>query len=618
MNDLYKTWFSEKKRILLVASVFLAICVLLLIGLFAGKGYFLTENIVIAGLYGFLAVLIILGLLILVGYKEKQVFSMRRRIDELDQNVMEADKRLEIIFKVNQDFLDSTDENEVIKFILKVLLNLVNARNVSFIPIDEHGYPHSVLSAGEILNTDLDKWLEILANPEVKDYCVSCNNFDRLSIHEGCPLAEHPISSTCNLLCYPLRRGKRDFGIINIFIDKSMKLDDRTQAFIRALMEETSAGLESVQFRRRELDALRQIHFLKQKSELSNLLQNMLENAHKIMNSDFWILRILKSEEYSSNMQLTIGHNSSETESYLNKIFNDVTRAREPIIFEDNKVENNSPLYMNSILAAPLLSQQEEELGVLLVSGPYVNSYRQLQISILQTIAGQIALVLQNAQLIAEIEYKTMIQERTRLAREIHDSLAQTLGFLKLQTAQIRNNLDRGDIDAARSGIDRSYKTLSETYKDARQSIDGLRVSAAAEGGMDWLEDVADNFLDVSGIKVDVKNTEFVKNIPPEIHAQLIRIVQEALSNIRKHGNAQHVWLSCVESSENLLLEIKDDGVGFSPEDVSTPTQYGLRGMRERAELIGADFQIESRTGGGTMVKVSVPLSVLEYKEVNS
>jgi two-component system nitrate/nitrite sensor histidine kinase NarX len=190
------------------------------------------------------------------------------------------------------------------------------------------------------------------------------------------------------------------------------------------------------------------------------------------------------------------------------------------------------------------------------------------------------------------------------------------LGFLKLQTAQIRKYLDRGDIDDARNAVDRSYKIIIETYEDARQSIDGLRISASNEGKMDWLEEVADNFMDVSGIKVEVKNAEFDENLPPEIHAQLIRIVQEAFSNIRKHGNAQHVWLSCVESSESLFLEIKDDGDGFAPEDVSTPSQYGLRGMRERADLIGADFQIESRPGGGTMVKIRVPLSNLDYKGV--
>ena len=618
MNDSHKTWLSEKKWIPLVGSVYLAITLLLIIGLIVDPGYFEIKDMVIAGLFGFLTVSIILGLLIFLGHKENQVSSMQHRIDELDQNVNEAYKRLEAIFKVKQDFLDSTDENEVIEFILKVLLELVNARNVSFIPIDEHGYPHSVLSKGEVLNTDLNKWLENLAKPEVRDYCEFCKNYDVLHMREGCPLAEHPISSTCNLLCFPIRRGKRKYGVINIFIDKSIQLDDRTRAFIRALMEETSAGLESAQIRRRELDTLRQMHFLKQRTDLSNLLLNMLENAHQIMNSDFSVLRILKSDEYSSNMYLTIGRKTPESESYLKTILSDVMATGTPIVFEDNEVETNSPQFLESILATPLISPEEEVLGVIFVSSSKRNSYRQRQISILQTIAGQIALVVQNAQLIAKIEYKTMIQERTRLAREIHDSLAQTLGFLKLQTAQIRNYLGQGEIEAAKNGIERSYKTLSETYEDARQSINGLRISAAAEGSMDWLEEVADNFKDVSGIKIDVKNVEFEKNIPPEIHAQLIRIVQEALSNIRKHGKAHHVWLSCMELSESLYLEIKDDGIGFAPEDVSTASQHGLRGMRERAELIGADFQIESHPHEGTMVKINVPLSDIEYGEVYS
>jgi two-component system nitrate/nitrite sensor histidine kinase NarX len=89
---------------------------------------------------------------------------------------------------------------------------------------------------------------------------------------------------------------------------------------------------------------------------------------------------------------------------------------------------------------------------------------------------------------------------------------------------------------------------------------------------------------------------------------QLIRIVQEALSNIRKHANAGSVQVSCQEFAGEIILEVHDDGLGFTPQDIPGPSQHGLRGMRERAELIGADFQVVSLTDQGTTVRVSLPV----------
>jgi two-component system, NarL family, nitrate/nitrite sensor histidine kinase NarX len=92
------------------------------------------------------------------------------------------------------------------------------------------------------------------------------------------------------------------------------------------------------------------------------------------------------------------------------------------------------------------------------------------------------------------------------------------------------------------------------------------------------------------------------------VYAQLIRIVQEALSNVRKHARAQRVWISLRHWNRDLILEIGDDGEGFTPEDVPELTRYGLRGMRERAEFIGADFQIISQPRQGTLVRLRLPL----------
>ena len=96
--------------------------------------------------------------------------------------------------------------------------------------------------------------------------------------------------------------------------------------------------------------------------------------------------------------------------------------------------------------------------------------------------------------------------------------------------------------------------------------------------------------------------------LAPEVNAQLLRIIQEALSNVRKHAGANDIWVECFDDSGDAVIKITDDGAGFDPEDVISTNRYGLRGMRERANLIGADFQIVSHKGRGTSVVVRVPV----------
>jgi signal transduction histidine kinase len=96
-------------------------------------------------------------------------------------------------------------------------------------------------------------------------------------------------------------------------------------------------------------------------------------------------------------------------------------------------------------------------------------------------------------------------------------------------------------------------------------------------------------------------------DIPSEVQAQLVRIVQEVFTNIRKHSKAKNAWLVIKEWEDDLILEVGDDGQGFHPDDIPVLSQYGLRGMRERAELIGADFQVVSRPGQGTVIHLRLP-----------
>ena len=212
-----------------------------------------------------------------------------------------------------------------------------------------------------------------------------------------------------------------------------------------------------------------------------------------------------------------------------------------------------------------------------------------------------------NEELLEQLENKAVLDERTRLAREIHDGLAQTLAFLKIEAARIQGYISKGELDAVTRALQACHQVLSDAYLDARQVIDNLRhVPDEALG--DWLQMTATDFETLTGMNVDVSNIHLTYVFPPNVKAQLTRIVQEALTNIRKHAEACTVSISAFESDGDAIIEVKDNGRGFAPEDVLSISQYGLRSMRERAEIINADFQIISTPGMGTKMRLQIPI----------
>jgi len=210
-----------------------------------------------------------------------------------------------------------------------------------------------------------------------------------------------------------------------------------------------------------------------------------------------------------------------------------------------------------------------------------------------------------------EIRYKIQMEERTRLAREIHDGLAQTLGFLKLQVAQLISSLDKNNPDRLRQISLSLHDALEDAYLGVRESINMLRVVPGEPGEArlgNWLRRTVEEFQENTDIRVNIEELVIQSNFPDEVHLQLIRIIQEALVNVRKHAYAHQILISCREVDHVLVVEIQDDGRGFCADDVPEPSQHGLKGMRERAVLIGADLEFVSQPDQGTTVRIVLPL----------
>lgn len=538
------------------------------------------------------------------------------QVAESEKLAADANQRLAAILRLSRTFIEASDEKEVVSLVLRLSVELVGAIGASFVPLDEHGQPLTAINYGELPARVVNTWVEYLASPAVRHQCEICQNYGELT--ETCPLIHQaqltdlPESAEMTgIYCLPVKRGDREFGVLNLYLREANQLDAQAQEFLRAMLAVTSLALESLRLQQREAAALRQLQSVRQRSDLNGVLADFLETVHDTLETDFALILVQDNWIDRQPILVVNGDLPSPAKSSLNELLEEVQISRKSLALYDVPHERVAIQNIKALLIAPLLLQDGTYLGALLAGNIHSLSWNHRHLNLLQTLAGQVSLVVQNYRLMSEVEFNTMMAERTRLAREIHDGLAQTIGFLKLQTAQMSNYLAQNERDRLQESLRTSYKILSDTYLDARQAIDGLRI--APNGGISgWLEQTVLEFQENSGLQVVLKGAPVEAELAPEVQAQLLRIAQEALSNVRKHACAQRVWVSCDTVDDDLILEVRDDGGGFSPEDVSASSQYGLKGMQERSQLIGAELRVISQPGEGTTVRLRLPLKIRE------
>ena len=543
--------------------------------------------------------------------RQKQVLN---QLEIAEKSVEDAYQRLDAIFKVNEMFIEADDENEIVDRVLSLIVDLVQVRGASYIPIDEHGQPQALLSRGEFPEGVQEALKEKLILADVKTNCRKCELRGQLNTSRECPLLQELDSQLYSVICMPIRWGGHEFGVLNLIMGEKNSLDQRTTEFLKALVDEIAIGMESIRIRRRELKALQQLHYLRHKTDLTNLLQDLLENANQTLDSDFTLLTVPAHFNFGSELNVKAGSFPNQSRSFLDGVIQGVISSSEPMILGEVSMGGMVDPGVKSIIAVPLTAG-ERNIGAILIGSQRNRAFHQRQLAGLQMVASQVAIVIQNSHLMDELEYRTMMRERKLLAREIHDGLAQTLGYLKIQVSQMKNFLSRNEIDKIQHNLNLYYEALDAAYNDVRETIDGLRIEAECDLS-DWLLQTVNEFEEISGLRIEMQNIELNHELPIEVHAQLIRIIQEALNNIRKHAEAKNVWIICQEDAEDLFLAVRDDGVGFSPEEVPLTSKHGLRGMQERAELIGADFQITSCPLEGTILRIRLPLKNIKESEL--
>ena len=214
-----------------------------------------------------------------------------------------------------------------------------------------------------------------------------------------------------------------------------------------------------------------------------------------------------------------------------------------------------------------------------------------------------------------EVERLAVLEERDRLAREIHDGVAQVLASMLVRLDTVEGLAERGRIEELRQEVGELRRASGEAYADVREAIADLR--ARAEPGLlglrQALTDYVSQFGDRAGLAATFEAQApegWTAELQPVAEVQLLRIVQEALANVRKHAHATRVAVRFWFEANAWHVSVEDDGIGFDPTapvSAQRGSQLGLQIMRERAESLGGRTDVSSEPGHGTRVHAQVP-----------
>ncbi len=261
--------------------------------------------------------------------------------------------------------------------------------------------------------------------------------------------------------------------------------------------------------------------------------------------------------------------------------------------------------FIRSAMWIPLVVR-ERIIGLLSITNSTPHVYGPRDAALALAIARQAAVAMENARLHERARQAAVLEERQRLARELHDSVTQSLYGISLYAEAAARALADGELDPLRNTLHEIRETTQEALGEMRLLLFDLRPPLLEEQGLaDALHSRLRSVETRSGLVAEL-HAENAERLSAAMEQELYRLAQEALNNVLKHAHAARVEVRLNIAGDRATLEIVDDGVGFEP-GLRGGNGFGLAGMRERAERLGGTLRVESAPGAGTRVHVEIP-----------
>lgn len=358
--------------------------------------------------------------------------------------------------------------------------------------------------------------------------------------------------------------------------------------------------------------------------ELETVLQRVVDEARALVGARYGALSFLRADGGGIEAFLTSGITPEERAAIgpipvghglLAVVLQQGERLRLVDLTSDPHSVGFPPNHapMHSLLAVPIIAAGRILGNLYLTEKDDSPAFSMHDEETLERFATQAALAIENARLHRQVGALAMAEERERIAREIHDSVSQVLGYVNTKAQAAEELLRAGKHEAAATQVGQLGEAARDAYADVREHILGLRTAATVERNfLATLQEYLRRWQEGSGVTATLVTDPahgFAPRLSTTSELQLLRIIQEGLSNVRKHSGATTVTVHLIAVTGWIEARVEDNGNGFDPAATSRAEypRFGLSTMRERAEAVGGSVELTSEVGHGTRVIARIP-----------
>ncbi len=405
-----------------------------------------------------------------------------------------------------------------------------------------------------------------------------------------------------------------EFGVLAQAFNQ---MADRVQTVHRTLEDRVQEKTAKLQSQNHEMSTLYEVAgFLAGPHAIEALCRGFLHRIMQRINADGGTVRILDNQ--LDNMHITVHEGISEKmveEEHCIKTDDCLCGAavnQGVILVRDFRKMNQVKRFrcqeegFFSIAVFQILAR-EQAIGSFSLHFKTERAISSEECRLLETLGKNLGVAIENQRLIAKEKEFAVSQERNLLAQGLHDSIAQGLNFLNLQVQMLEDSLKRKDLQEIEDIAPLLRAGVEESYEDVRELLLNFRTRLQDNDLESEMRNVLSKFQRQTGVHSEIVFIGSGAPVAPEQQLQVLFILQEALSNVRKHADASEVRVK-VENERDFRLTITDDGRGFSEENVQEKGDghVGLHIMRERAERLSAQFTIQSAVGAGTTISLQL------------
>jgi len=358
--------------------------------------------------------------------------------------------------------------------------------------------------------------------------------------------------------------------------------------------------------------------------DLATVLQSVVDEARTLVKAQYGALGVLDKDKNYIDQFIVSGITPQQRallglpprgHGLLGTLIKTSESIRVPNISEDHRSIGFPPNHppMKSLLGVPI-SFQGEILGDLYLTDKLsptgnITAFSEQDQQLLEMFATQAAIAIKNAQFHRQSQQLTLLQERDRFGMDLHDGVIQSMYGIGLMLEEAQNRFET-ETDGGKELISQAIEGLRRTIHDIRNYILDLRPQRFQ--GRDLREGLAELARELrahSFLGMDIQvETDNLTRLSPEQTVEILHIIREALTNVRKHARASQVEIYVTDQANRILLTITDNGIGLDTNRMSDGAGHGLHNMQERTQALGGEISFTRIESGGTRIQLEVPL----------